>query len=247
MAALLGLVALPTLFGAGAAGIPSGDRVSVDAMLWLIVGLALSVWLLVLAPGLASVVVLAIARLELRGSVARVPRPSTGAVARLIVAIVDVALIQAILRQPLVSVLGVVADPTTVEATFAAGTLVVLIVTLVWLHQSARPLIEATAWQLLDAVIPTSGSERSRAFFDDADTMLATVQARTQEGDTASAPTRPALGDASTVPSPGSPSGSGEATLAAGETVAEGTIAGPGMPGSRDPQSPPMGAAADGP
>ncbi len=232
--ALLGLVALPALFSGGRAGPPGGDGVSADAAFWLIVGLALSLWLLALAPGLASAVAVVIGRLEPRGGVARVQRPATGAIARLLVAVVDVAIVQAMLRQPVVSVLGVVADPTTVDVTFATGTLLVLILILVWLHRSARPLIEAAAWQVLDAVLATSGSEQSNALSDEADTMLATVPARTQIVETRSMPTRPAvnaptatmLEDDATRPTPRGPSsGGGEATVAAEQTVADRTIA----------------------
>lgn len=199
VAGLLGLVALPTLFRGTSDGGVGSLRIPLVADAWLVVGLGLSGWLLALAPSLASTIAHLLERLDLRQGRVVGQQVAIGSVARLIVAVVDVAIVQAILRRPVVAVLGDAAAPSTVDATFAAGTLILLILILIWLHQSARPLIEAVAWQALDAIVPTTGSGQSTAFADDSDTMLATVLAQTQSVDTAVVLTRPTGADEPTL------------------------------------------------
>lgn len=240
VAGLLGLMAVPTLFGGTNDGRLGGPPLPIVAEAWLVAGIGLSIWLLALAPSLASAIAHELARLETREAVVKGQRAAIGAVARLIVAVLDVAIIQGILRRPVVWVLGVAATPSTIDATFAASTLTLLILILIWLHQSARPLVESVAWQALDAIVPTTGSGQSTSFADDADTVLATIPGQTQSGDTASilarsagaeAPTLAALGGDATRPAPRGPGpDSRDSTIAAvpaEETVADDTATRP--------------------
>lgn len=181
VAGLVGTFALPAVAGGAT---PTGGGPSVAAVAWLAGGLLVSAWLLVMGPGLVAGLAHLLDQLIASdgSTVARqtAVRAGTGVAARWIVAVVEVVLIQAVLRRPVVAVAGTLADPSTVDAVFAAGTLILLIVILIWLHRSARPLVEAATWQALDALIATSGSERAQAAAEAADTQLATVPAATE-------------------------------------------------------------------
>lgn len=190
VAALFGLIVLPTLFVTTAtAGIATGGAISLGAGTWLAVAVVLSLWLLALVPGLATGIAAWLDRLTARDrSVAGRPVRRVGSVgaARLLVVVVVVVLVQAIVRRPLVAVLGVIANPLTVEAIFAAGTLALLLIILVWLHQTARPLVEAVTWQALDALVATSGSEAAARLAADVETEASTVSGRAASGTTQS-------------------------------------------------------------
>ena len=221
VAGLLGLIALPALLSGGATeGAAGGNGVPLASALWLVLGLALSVWLLAMVPGLASGLSHMLARLQEQEGTVMVRRPAVRAgaeaAARLIVAVGEVTVIRAILGRPVVLVLGAAGDPSTVDAAFAAGTLTLLLLILIWLHRTARPLIEAAAWQALDALVATSGSEGVAAALAEADTELATVLAATQAGGTLGGATTRSVGSsAATVLA----SGDVPTQLASSETV----------------------------
>jgi hypothetical protein len=79
----------------------------------------------------------------------------------LLVATTYLVLLQAIVRHPLVAVLGDNAEPFLVEAVFAIVALMVLLVLLAWTYRAAKPLIEGMAWVALDAAFATSRSEEA--------------------------------------------------------------------------------------
>ena len=193
-AALVGLLALPTVLGQGAfsAGgvIPDSPAQRIGG---LVVAVAVAVWLLAVAPTLVRALADLLASLQVRSTAAAAvanlsPAAIAGAFARGLVAAGYVLLVQAILRQPLVAVLGVYLDPVSVEEVFAALALALLLVVLYRIHLAARPLVEAAVWSALDALVATSGSE-SAGYPTVAEVEAATVAA--QDGDA----TRPA-GDA---------------------------------------------------
>jgi hypothetical protein len=77
----------------------------------------------------------------------------TRLLARLLLVIVELILVQAILRKPTALVLAS-GQPNTVESGIAAGALTILLFLLVWTYQSGRGLLKAVTWSALDA-IPT--------------------------------------------------------------------------------------------
>lgn len=165
-ASLLGLVALPSALAQGPVDAPVlADRVRLPETVWLAAALVVAVWLLAVAPALARALAGLLARLNVRRGVLAGPAPpAAGAaesLARWLVAAGYVVLASAILRRPLVAVLGARLDPASVEAVFAAGALALLLLVLLWLHRSARPLVESAVWYALDALVATSGSEPS--------------------------------------------------------------------------------------
>jgi len=217
VAALIGLIALPAIFDTGSGAFAAGGAsLSLTAVAWLVGGLAVSVWLLAMVPGLARGLSGLLGRLELQTDGVATQRSAmrVGAevVSRWIVGVAEVVVIQAILRRPVVGVLGTLVDPSTVDAAFAAGTLVLLLIVLIWLHRSARPLVEAATWQALDALVATSGSERAQALAGAADTEMATAAAGTRGRGGVGTRSRAdaGMGDEATRPA-----GAAEATIAA--------------------------------
>ena len=187
VAVLLGLFALPAIVdGGGIQAVSVGGSPATPAIVWLVGALVISVWLVVSGPALAAGTTHLLERLVAPDGASAerrsVTRAGAGVAAGWIVAVVEVVLIQAVLRRPVVLVVGTLTDPSTVDAAFAAGTLILLILLLIWLHRSTRPLVEAATWQALDALVATSGSERAQALAEEADTRLATALASTHRG-----------------------------------------------------------------
>lgn len=197
VAALLGLVALPLVLAED----PGAPTTQLTSAIWLLAGVAVSVWLLAMVPSLASALGQRFAGSD--GGVGASPRATPAGAevaARWLVAVGEVIVIHAILRRPVAEIFGTTATRATVDAAFAAGTLVLLLIILIWLHHTARPLIEAATWQVLDTFVPTSGSERARSLAAAADTALATAPAQTAGAATiAAGATRRVVTDAPTV------------------------------------------------
>ncbi|MGH2461254.1 MAG: hypothetical protein ACRDIY_20540, partial [Chloroflexota bacterium] len=174
VAALVGLFGLPAIVGAGSLQVASvGASPAAPSVVWLVGAVLVSGWLIACGPALARGASQILERLvapedasEGRRNVAQA---GAGVAGGSIVAVVDVVVIQAMLRRPVVVVVGAITDPSTVDAAFAAGTLILLIILLIWLHRATRPLVEAATWQALDALVATSGSERARARAEEAD------------------------------------------------------------------------------
>jgi hypothetical protein len=238
-AGFLGLVLLPAALGEGQ--LPT--TTPLFSLAWLAGAVVVAVWLLLVAPPLARWAAGPLAALDRA-------RPGLGvALARWLVAAGYVALAPAILRRPIVAVLGQVAEPTTVEASFAAISLALLILALYRLHWTASPLVEDATLRALDALVPTTGSaapkdqptavgtiasgsaeasrsERSRQTgkVPEATRASAGETTRTAAGQQAGAEVGETVAaDAATV-ADGTPQAGGEATLPVGEeTMADET------------------------
>jgi len=171
VASSVGLFGLPLMFGS----LPDPGL----ALLWLAVALVDGVCLLLPAPALARALASLLARLSARARASASSVQATSDVARLAVAAASLVLLQAIIRHPLVAVLGAGAEPFLVEALFGIFALVVLLVLLTWTYRAARPLIENVAWVALDATFATSVSEEAaRAAATLAPVVTPTVGAR---------------------------------------------------------------------
>lgn len=239
VAGLLGLIVLPGLLDSG----PSTSTIAAGAIrpqeaLWLAAALLVAIWLLSIATALVRTVAGLLAFLAVRQAAPPGRAAGNGAamtLARWIVAAGYVVVVQAVLRRPLVAMLSALLEPSAVETTFAAFVLTLLLLVLYWLHRAARPLIEATAWSALDALVATSGSEAAgRSLFPEGEAAAtapkpigAAAAPRTVGAATIRAPA--AAGDATllaaTVPTP-----TGDATLADDSTVPADRAAPPPAP-----------------
>jgi hypothetical protein len=122
---------------------------------WLTLAVLVVAWLVALFPALGRQLGRHLERLSIPSAPARADLPL---LSRLALAAGYVLLIQAILRRPLVLVLGPTLERFVVEATFAAAMLLVVFGLLVALHRAGRPLVSALAWLALDTAFATSGS-----------------------------------------------------------------------------------------
>ncbi len=153
-ASAVGLFGLPLAFGR----LPEPAQ----AILWLVVALVDCVCLLLPTRAFESAIAQLIVRLpgrDQRSSPSN--HQTTREIARLMVAAAYLVLVQAILRHPLVAVLGTDAEPFLVEALLGIFALLVLLVLLGWIYRAARPLLEGLAWVALDATFATSVSEEA--------------------------------------------------------------------------------------
>jgi hypothetical protein len=161
--AALGLIAFPAAFGGALNPASALDgEIQPIAGLWLVLGLLLAVWLIVIAPSLARAIAASLIRIPVRKQPAagiELGKPEFLLLGALIVAVGYVALIEAILRQPLDAVVGALVAPTSVDAAIAATGVLLVLVVLFRLYHVARPLVEGTAWYALDTLVATSGSE----------------------------------------------------------------------------------------
>jgi hypothetical protein len=150
-AGLVGLVGLPLVFGR----LPEFDL----ALVWLAVAVVDCGLLLLPTRTLASALADLLGRLPGRGRQSASAQLATTEIARVLVATISLVLVQAIVRHPLVAVLGANAEPFLVEAVFAIVAVLALFSLLCWLYRAARPFIEGVAWVALDAAFATSSSE----------------------------------------------------------------------------------------
>src|SRR5438477_3928257 len=133
-AASIGLVGLPFVFA-------RTDTDATRAWMWLVLATATGVWLVAVAPVFAGRLRQSLARLSGASGRARIQTEAAIEISRLAPAAACVLLIQAIVRRPLVAVIGVEAEPFIVEATLAAVALLVLLMLLGLMHHAGRPLI----------------------------------------------------------------------------------------------------------
>jgi len=181
VATLVGLVALPAVVeGAG------GGRLGVG--MWLGGAVLVGVWLGVLGPALAAGVV---------GAVGGEGDGRVRAAAGWLVVAGEVGVISGVLRGPLV---GLVGAGSAGEAVYAALSVGLVLGVLVVLHRRARPVVEEAALGALDALVATSGSERTREAASGGEATLVAPGATlgVPEGATVRAP----LGEAGTVVAP---------------------------------------------
>jgi len=151
--AVVGTIVLPMLFGAA----PS----QWIAVVWLGLAVVLSVCAIVLLSWQAEPQAASLGRRLARLGAARGPSitPSqTLLLWRLVVAGIELLLAQAVLRRPLALVLGGERSASLFEAGVAAGSLALLLVGLVWVYQTARPMVYAAVLRIVDVAVPTAGS-----------------------------------------------------------------------------------------
>ena len=179
IATLLGLVLLPTLLGPGL-GAAQGTGSTLDPLsaVWLVVAIALVVWLFVVVMRLTRFLEALLSQspaLRVHDS-SQTPtgaKVHTRLLTNLALVIGYVLLSEAVLRRPLSAVLGVYVEPSLVDAVVATVALVLVLALLIWLYRTARPLIKATTWYVLDGVLATSGSDRVQRFYEADDTKAA--------------------------------------------------------------------------
>ena len=150
---VVGTIVLPTLFGAASS--------PWMAALWLGLAALLSVCAIVLLARQAEAQAASLGRRLTQLGPARGPSitPSqTVLLWRLVVVGIELLLAQAVLRRPLALVLGGVRSASLFEAGVAAGALAIVLVGLVWVYQTARPMLYAVVLRTVDVAIPTTGS-----------------------------------------------------------------------------------------
>jgi hypothetical protein len=132
------------------------------ALWWLALAAADCVCMLPGAPATANALAAQIRRLPVIQSEQRTSRDRASVeMARLCVAAGCVVLFQAILRRPVVAVLGSSAEPFIVEATVGMLALLILIAVLAWIYSVSRPLLESMAAVALDVALATSAAEKA--------------------------------------------------------------------------------------
>jgi hypothetical protein len=150
MCAVLGTVALPLVFGGAAA--PAWQT-----PVWLALAMATSVYLLVLMPRFSQLLADQLGR-RLEAAQA-IPPSQIRLLARLFLFAVVIDLIQSILRRPVALLLGGERSAAPVEAVVAAVALALLLALLVWIYQTARPIVQSITLRAIDAAIPTVGTQ----------------------------------------------------------------------------------------
>jgi hypothetical protein len=225
--AFVGLVVLPVVFSAlSRFDARIGGRFSVVDLVWLVLA-AVAAFAMLRARATLSVMATSAATRVLAihpdsGNVlagAAASAPSTAvdaadrgsAIARGLLDLALLLLIQVTLRAPLVGLLSGQVDNALVDGVYVVVVVVLALVILIRLYRSGHPLAEQLTWLALSQIVPTAGfaaTSVSTTFT----TRLATVTSR------------PATGPASSAPSAGPPtpiSAAAEApTLTAEPTVA---------------------------
>jgi hypothetical protein len=141
--AAIGLVALPFTFGTAA--MPWATPV------WLAAAVLIAACLLALLPRLSRPLATAIT-----SQTSSVTPSQNRLVAQLIVLGVLLVVVQAILRRPLaLLVSGGERTSASFEAAIAATALTLVLALLVWLYQTARPVVQSVTLRAIDAAIPT--------------------------------------------------------------------------------------------
>jgi hypothetical protein len=225
--AFVGLVVLPVVFSAlGRFDARIAGRFSVVDLVWLVLA-AVAAFAMLRARATLSIMaasaatrVLAIhpdSGTVLAGAAASAPSTAVDAadrgstIARGLLDLALLLLIQATLRAPLVGLLSGQVDNALVDGVYVVVVVVLALVILIRLYRSGHPLVEQLTWLALNQIVPTAGFAATSvsATFT---TRLATVTSR------------PTTGPASSPPSAAPPtpiSATAEApTLAADPTVA---------------------------
>lgn len=145
--AAIGIVALPLVFG------PTPSDVA--TLVWLLAAVLLSILVIVLTLQLSGPLAGALGRGL--GSSSITPS-QTRQLARLLLFGLALVITQAILRHPVALLLGGDASAVSVESAIAAAALAVVLVTLVWVYQTARPMVQAATLRAIDVAVPTTGA-----------------------------------------------------------------------------------------
>jgi len=125
--------------------------------------------------------------------------PNAASISRVILVVAYIAVVQAILRRPLLLALGSVGDTSLEEAWLAVGVLVALALGLARLHMVVHPVVVGTVRGVLDAVLATAETtETQPSLAAAASPALVAANATTIAATTDKSPA-PALADATTL------------------------------------------------
>jgi hypothetical protein len=144
--AVTGIVVLPLVFGPG----PS----DLATFVWLLSALVLSVLLIALTSRLSRPLAAELGR----GLGSSITPSQTLLLARLLMIGLALVATQAMLRHPVALILGGDSSAVSIESGIAAAALAVLLVLLVWVYQTARPMVQTVTLRAIDAAIPTTGT-----------------------------------------------------------------------------------------
>ena len=160
LASIVGLILAPGLLADPARAASSGSD-NLVALSWLVIGVLIGVWLVALAPSCVRLVAdpVAAVRQRFHSTVPTTALDEAHNFARWVVAFGEILVIQAVLRPPLVVMLSGALAKANAEALVVALTLAVLLLVLVWVHQSARPLVVTAARSTLDVFLASTDSE----------------------------------------------------------------------------------------
>jgi hypothetical protein len=161
-AAVVGLILLPTIFGALLAhDVQIGERISVVDLGWLILAVVASVVAIHARDGLGRDLRSWIERLAAQSShdpAGQSDATTLGiAVGNGLLNLVVLLVVQAAIRPPLVGLVGALASPALVDSGFVIVVVLVALWILVDLRRTSRPLTEHLAQAGLDLIIPTAG------------------------------------------------------------------------------------------
>jgi hypothetical protein len=278
VAALLGLIVFPLVFNALLPhDVRLGEKVSLIDVVWLVLALAAAVILLRARSSLARLATSAADRLSAslpateepnqvsghRSSSDHDARDRSGSVARALLDLVFLLIIQAMLRSPLVGVVSGFAPEAWVDGGYVVVVVVIALVLLVLVNRESKPLLERLIWRGLNQVVPTAGFATTRSVAATYSTQLATstrsshrqpVPAPPQSSPTVDAPTQalpvleptmlaPDAAVAATLLAPAEPTGPVQAdaptpdapTIVAGELTRTIVVAGATMPSEPAP------------
>ena len=145
--AAIGVFVLPLIFGP-----TPGDLMT---PVWLVVAILLSILVIALTLQLSSPLAAELGRGI--GS-PRIMTSQTALLARLMVFGLALVTTQAIVRRPIALIVGGDHSATSIESGIAAAALAAVLVTLVWVYQTARPMVQVVTLRAIDAAIPTTGT-----------------------------------------------------------------------------------------
>jgi hypothetical protein len=147
LCALIGMVALPLLFGS------SPNQLA--TIVWLLAAIVVSVLLIALTLQLTRPLAKAILK---TASADTITASQARLLARLLLIGLALVATQSILRRPIAVLLGGDRSATPIEAGIAAAALAAVLALLVWMYQTARPMVQAATLRAIDAAIPTTGA-----------------------------------------------------------------------------------------
>lgn len=161
-AAAIGAIILPRTLGDPASGGISPNSLGTE--IWLVGALLVTLWIALLTPPLSAIVRAALASVpwDTPSSRPHLERFRPGICATVVVAIIDVALGEAVLRPPIRAI--VAGSSASVDALVAVTFLVIAVLLFLRLQFTSSPLLEAAAWCALDALVPTTGSGTAPEF-----------------------------------------------------------------------------------
>jgi len=229
VAAFFGLIIFPVIFLAlRGRDVRLGGQISLVNLVWLVLALVACVIVFRTRAALVQFAARAVDRLlaslpEATGPIGGSPAPGSNAklsddaqaegraVARGLLDLVFLLVIQAILRPPLVGVISGVAPAAWVDGLYVVVVVVLAIAILVGLNRAGKPLAERLTWLGLNQFVPTAGFATSSA------TAAFTVRLATTSSRLATAARAP-RSQPNLASAPGADSSA--ATLVAAETVA---------------------------